>query len=550
MKLKQQSFQVMALLQFLCCTVIVCQLGEAFLVPSPSQRVFRRAFVEVRQTPNKNSGNSLGTSGSSSGEGIPPHPRNEYMPGPDDTSEEKIRSVFVLFNNALATRNAKLVTKRYAKDAVLLPSANGEALMDAQAIEQFYEKYLLEQPQKRILDGRIRVGHGWAEDAGVCEISTKGGRVIKGRYSFVYVWENNQWKILHHHTSSSGLGGDMVASQSSLVPSAAACLSGSRMTKPRVQNLFQLLEDSFEIRDADLVARRFSKDAILLPVDVYASHKYGYDQIKEYFEQFLLDKPSITRVERLLISIDPSPAQQKWAKDIGMLQITFQTDGSTLDARYSIDYCVNDAGTWKISQFVISPLPKDWKQLRTFRRTSLLGESSSSDPKEYAGSGDSMSMSMDVSAGVQESKSPPAVTEENVRSWFEDWNAAMATGDQHAVASLYSPEAVMFTSASAAPTTTIHDIETFYQIFLWNRPTAKVLQSFVTISKYWCKDVGVLEYTIRGSARKIRERYSFLYIYTDAGGWKIAHHHASAFPEDLQETGPQIPGDSANQFFQ
>ena len=159
-------------------------------------------------------------------------------------------------------------------------------------------------------------------------------------------------------------------------------------------------------------------------------------------------------------------------------------------------------------------------------------------------------MSMDVSAGVQETKTPPSVTEKLVRSWFEDWNAAMTVGDHHAVASLYSPEAVLFTSASAAPKTTAQEITTFYQIFLWNRPTAKVLQSFVTISKYWCKDVGVLEYTIRGSARKIRERYSFLYIYTDAGGWKIAHHHCSMVPTDLQETGLNILGDSGDQSFQ
>ena len=548
MKLKLHSFEIIALLQFVACAVIYRQLCEAFVTISHSHHGLRHAFSEVRQTPNKNNGNSFGTSGSSSEEGTAPRPRNGNMPGPDDTTDEKVRSVFVLFNSALATRNAKIVAKRYAKDAVLLPSANGEALMDAQAIENFYEQYLQEQPQQRMLEGRVRVGNGWAEDAGVCEIVTKGGRVIKGRYSFVYVWENNQWKILHHYTSNNGLGVDMAGPQSALTPSSSSCSSGSRMTNQRVQNLFRLLQDSFEIRDADLVARRFSKDAILLPVDVYASHKYGYDQIKEYFEQFLLDKPSITRVERLLISIDPSPAQQKWAKDTGMLQVTFQTDGSTLDARYSIDYSVDDAGTWKISQFVISPLPKDWKQLRTFRRSPLLGESSSSNRREYAGSGDSMSM--DVSAGVQETKTPPSVTEKLVRSWFEDWNAAMTVGDHHAVASLYSPEAVLFTSASAAPKTTAQEITTFYQIFLWNRPTAKVLQSFVTISKYWCKDVGVLEYTIRGSARKIRERYSFLYIYTDAGGWKIAHHHCSMVHADLQETGLNILGDSGDQSFQ
>ena len=27
------------------------------------------------------------------------------------------------------------------------------------------------------------------------------GDKVKGRYSFVYVWEDGQWKISHHHSS-------------------------------------------------------------------------------------------------------------------------------------------------------------------------------------------------------------------------------------------------------------------------------------------------------------------------------------------------------------
>jgi len=27
------------------------------------------------------------------------------------------------------------------------------------------------------------------------------GAKVKGRYSFVYVWEDDEWKINHHHSS-------------------------------------------------------------------------------------------------------------------------------------------------------------------------------------------------------------------------------------------------------------------------------------------------------------------------------------------------------------
>jgi uncharacterized protein (TIGR02246 family) len=405
--------------------------------------------------------------------------------------------------------------------------------MDTQAIEAFYAKYLLERPQKRILEGRVRVGRGWAEDAGVCEITTHGGKATKARYSFVYVWEGNQWKILHHHTSC--LGAVDVSSSPSLSN------PGGPMTKQRVENLFQLLQDAFDIKDPELVARRFCHDALFLPLDVYKPHKHGYQQIKEYFEEFLLDKPSISKVEQVLLTVD-NAIQPKWAKDTGTLQVKFQTDGSTLHARYSIDYLVDEAGVWKISQFILSPLPNDWNQLLTVRR---LPSIENYNDKDFLGS----TTTSTTGEGVQVT-SPPTVTEEQVRSWFGEWNAAMATGDPEAVANRYATDAVMMTTASATPKSTPEEIQEFYQMFLWNRPKAKVLQSLVTRSTHWCKDVGVLEYTMNRGEQRIRERYSFLYVYDDATGWKIAHHHSAVFVGDLTESGPEIRGDENSEYFQ
>ena len=116
----------------------------------------------------------------------------ENLPGPDDTTEETIRGLFSLWNYALATGEPRIVTKRYAKDAVLMPSISDAPRMDPESIHAYYEDYLLQKPQKRVIEGRIRIGHGWAEDAGVCEIrllaATDGNRKpFKARYSFVYV---------------------------------------------------------------------------------------------------------------------------------------------------------------------------------------------------------------------------------------------------------------------------------------------------------------------------------------------------------------------------
>jgi hypothetical protein len=48
----------------------------------------------------------------------------------------------------------------------------------------------------------VTIGHNWCQDAGIYEFTMgANGDKVKGRYSFVYVWEDGEWKISHHHSS-------------------------------------------------------------------------------------------------------------------------------------------------------------------------------------------------------------------------------------------------------------------------------------------------------------------------------------------------------------
>jgi hypothetical protein len=48
----------------------------------------------------------------------------------------------------------------------------------------------------------VNIGHNWCQDAGIYEFTMGAtGDKVKGRYSFVYVWEDGEWKISHHHSS-------------------------------------------------------------------------------------------------------------------------------------------------------------------------------------------------------------------------------------------------------------------------------------------------------------------------------------------------------------
>jgi uncharacterized protein (TIGR02246 family) len=309
----------------------------------------------------------------------------------------------------------------------------------------------------------------------------------------------------------------------------------------------------------------------LLPLDVYENPKQGYNEIRNYFDEFLLGRPVISSIDRVQISIDPSiPGHQTWAKDVGTFEIKFKKDSSTLHARYSLDYVLDNDGIWKISHMQFTPLPHDWDKLKipSSRPGSLYQPNDSSNKRDVQDAkGLTASYLEQLEQQIDEKQQqaeppiippeyqpPPQVTEEAVRSWFDEWNAAMATGEASVVANWYSPQAVMVPIVSSTPRTTPQEIFEYYQLFLWSRPQARAIQSYVTVSKHWCKDVGVLEYTLKDSngeiQERIKERYSFLYIYDDSAGWKIAHHHSAVISYGIQEMSERIQDDTDNRFFQ
>merc|ERR1712154_219627 len=53
----------------------------------------------------------------------------------------------------------------------------------------------------KILEGNIKIGPNWAQDAGIYEFTFEDGSKTRGRYSYVYTYENGKWMISNHHSS-------------------------------------------------------------------------------------------------------------------------------------------------------------------------------------------------------------------------------------------------------------------------------------------------------------------------------------------------------------
>lgn len=256
------------------------------------------------------------------------------IPPPASISEGQVRSLFYLWNDALATGDSRIVAKRYSSDPILLPTVSDEPRTDFDSIKDYFDNFLKLKPQGIILDGKIKIGHNWAKDAGIYEFTmgTTGARV-KARYSFVYVFENGQWKIAHHHSST--------------MPESS---KGKQIEADQVKNLFFLWNDALDTLDSQTVTNRYAKNAVLLPT-VSDTPRTNAAEIKNYFDNFLKLKPQGVILESHVLVGD------NWCKDVGIYEFTLGSDGSKVKARYSFVYVFED-GEWKISHHHSSAMPE------------------------------------------------------------------------------------------------------------------------------------------------------------------------------------------------
>jgi uncharacterized protein (TIGR02246 family) len=117
-------------------------------------------------------------------------------------TDDQVRGLFHLWNDALATLDAETVAKRYASKSILLPTVSDTPRTDYEGIKSYFTDFCLKMPQGVITESTVIKGDDWCMDAGVYEftLGATGDKVL-ARYSFVYQYEDDEWKIAHHHSS-------------------------------------------------------------------------------------------------------------------------------------------------------------------------------------------------------------------------------------------------------------------------------------------------------------------------------------------------------------
>merc|ERR1712051_808386 len=155
-------------------------------------------------------------------------------------TKEEVRSLFNLWNDALLTLDPTKVADRYSSNAVLLPTVSDVPRTDYPGIVDYFTNFLKLEPKGEIESGNIIVGTNWAQDAGIYEFTMGAtGAKVKGRYTFVYVFEDGEWKISQHH--------------SSVMPEAS---KPKTITKEEAGKLFHLWNDAIEHYFVDFLKRK------------------------------------------------------------------------------------------------------------------------------------------------------------------------------------------------------------------------------------------------------------------------------------------------------
>jgi len=118
---------------------------------------------------------------------------------PINTSEAE--ALFNRWNGALQTGDPDQVVALYSPDALLLPTLSSEPRRSPAAIRDYFSQFLSHDPRGRIDSRVLQLGCNEVVDAGTYSFWLDGDHWVAARYTFVYVFRDGDWRIVHHHSS-------------------------------------------------------------------------------------------------------------------------------------------------------------------------------------------------------------------------------------------------------------------------------------------------------------------------------------------------------------
>lgn len=116
-------------------------------------------------------------------------------------NKNEILALFDQWNNALQTGDPKQVASLYAMDAILLPTVSNKVRHNHPEIEDYFVHFLAKGPVGIINEANVRIHNNLAINSGVYTFTFADGATVQARFTFVYAFNEESWKIIEHHSS-------------------------------------------------------------------------------------------------------------------------------------------------------------------------------------------------------------------------------------------------------------------------------------------------------------------------------------------------------------
>lgn len=117
-----------------------------------------------------------------------------------NTSE--ISALFDQWNSALQTGDPKKVVALYETNGILLPTVSNQVRHNHAEIEDYFVTFCAKGPKGKIDEANIRTFGDIAINSGVYTFTFADGSSVQARYTYVYRWNGQDWKIIEHHSSA------------------------------------------------------------------------------------------------------------------------------------------------------------------------------------------------------------------------------------------------------------------------------------------------------------------------------------------------------------
>lgn len=117
-----------------------------------------------------------------------------------------VEAQFARFNDAWATGNPDVVTALFTSQPVLLATVSNTPRTTPAQVRDYFVSFLRNKPVGRINTSTVEIDCNTASRLGTWTVTltnpeTGAKSDVHARYSFIYRFENGDWKIDHLHSS-------------------------------------------------------------------------------------------------------------------------------------------------------------------------------------------------------------------------------------------------------------------------------------------------------------------------------------------------------------